>query len=716
MENVIELINKVQDVFSTIGGNDSLDLPQIISVGSQSSGKSSVIENIVQRDFLPRGSGVVTRRPLVLQLVTLTSQSLDAPDQVQEYAEFLHIPNKKFYDFSEVRKEIEDDTARIAGSNKGISRQPIHLKIYSPKVLNLTMVDLPGLTKIPIGDQPTDIEKQTRNLIIDYISKPNSIILAVTPANADLVNSDSLKLARQVDPEGKRTIGVLTKLDLMDAGTNALDTLTGRAYPLKLGFIGLVNRSQQDILTNKPMTDAIQSEREFFLNHPSYRSIAHRCGTAYLAKQLNNILMNHIREKLPDIRSKLSSMIGQTQHELAQYGDMGLTGKMHRGSLVLQLLTKFANDFVASIDGTLSDISTKELCGGARIYFIFNNVFGQALDSIAPCANLTDLDIRTAIRNSTGPRPSLFVPEIAFDLLVKPQISLLETPSLRCVELVYEELMRICHNCGNKEIQRFPRLYARLIEVVSDLLQERLGPTSSYVESLIAIEKAYINTNHADFLGAAGAMAQLESQNKKHRALERKRAAKAAQINGRIEQSEHTLQVQHQEAIHHLGGSPKNDSFLTYFFGGANKHDRPALGAMDGPHNSVTVSPPSISKVVEAEMERQLGEKLSIKDQQQPSQTLDRDELEVRLIRSLITSYFQITRQTIHDLVPKAVMHLLVNYSRESVQNRLVAALYKEELFGELLHEDENLAQERDKCNAMLDLYKKAFTIINDAM
>jgi dynamin 1-like protein len=144
MENVIELINKVQDVFSTIGGNDSLDLPQIISVGSQSSGKSSVIENIVQRDFLPRGSGVVTRRPLVLQLVTLASS-----EQAQEYAEFLHIPNKKFYDFSEVRKEIEDDTARIAGTNKGISRQPIHLKIYSPKVLNLTMVDLPGLTKVP---------------------------------------------------------------------------------------------------------------------------------------------------------------------------------------------------------------------------------------------------------------------------------------------------------------------------------------------------------------------------------------------------------------------------------------------------------------------------------------------------------------------------------------------------------------------------------------
>ena len=144
MDNVIDLVNKIQDVFSTIGiGNDSLDLPQIITVGSQSAGKSSVLENIVQRDFLPRGSGIVTRRPLVLQLVTLPAASTE-----EDYAEFLHAGNKRFYDFTEVREEIERDTARIAGTNKGISRQPIHLKVHSKKVLNLTMVDLPGLTKV----------------------------------------------------------------------------------------------------------------------------------------------------------------------------------------------------------------------------------------------------------------------------------------------------------------------------------------------------------------------------------------------------------------------------------------------------------------------------------------------------------------------------------------------------------------------------------------
>ncbi|EXX57877.1 Dnm1p [Rhizophagus irregularis DAOM 197198w] len=509
MNDLIPLVNKLQDVFSTIG-SDTVDLPQIIVVGSQSSGKSSVLENIVQRDFLPRGNGIVTRRPLVLQLINIQNTE-------EEYGEFLHAPDQKFTDFGEIRREIETETARVAGQNKGISRSPINLKIYSPNVLNLTLVDLPGLTKIPIGDQPTDIEKQTRSLIYEYISKPNSIILAVSPANVDLVNSESLKLAKQVDPEGKRTIGVLTKLDLMDAGTNALEILTGRVVPLKLGFIGVVNRSQQDIVGNKPMVEALKAEAEFFKHHPAYKNIASRCGTPFLAKTLNNILMNHIRERLPDMKTRINSLITQTSQELLSYGDPTLEGKSNRGALVLKLLTKFANDFVSSIDGTASDISTKELCGGARIYYIFNNVFGAALDSIAPCGNLTTQDIRTAIRNSTGPRPFLFVPEIAFDLLVKPQIRLLEPPSLRCVELVYEELLKICHGCGSPELSRYPRLQARLLEVVSDLLREQQGPTSSYVESLISIQRAYINTNHPDFIGGGGAISDLVKKNEKKR-------------------------------------------------------------------------------------------------------------------------------------------------------------------------------------------------------
>lgn len=139
----------------------------------------------------------------------------DKAANADEWGEFLHLPGEKFYDFHKIRDEIVRDTEAKTGRNAGISPVPINLRIYSPNVLTLTLVDLPGLTKVPVGDQPRDIEKQIREMLVKYIAKPACIILAVTAANTDLANSDGLKMAREVDPEGSRTIGVLTKVDLM---------------------------------------------------------------------------------------------------------------------------------------------------------------------------------------------------------------------------------------------------------------------------------------------------------------------------------------------------------------------------------------------------------------------------------------------------------------------------------------------------------------------
>ncbi|KAK4209054.1 hypothetical protein QBC37DRAFT_59817 [Rhypophila decipiens] len=796
-DDLLSTVNKLQDlVFNTIG-NDSLDLPQIVVVGSQSAGKSSVLENIVGRDFLPRGSGIVTRRPLILQLINVPEEDNDDsipaayrnPTQAahNEWAEFHHIPNRRFTDFGDVKREIENETSRVAGTNKGITRQPINLKIFSPHVLNLTLVDLPGLTKVPIGDQPTDIEKQTRNLISEYIAKPNSIVLAVSPANVDIVNSEALKLARHVDPLGRRTIGVLTKVDLMDHGTNALDILSGRVYPLKLGWIGVVNRSQQDIQGNKPMEEALKSESEFFRHHPAYRNIATRCGTQFLAKTLNTTLMAHIRDRLPDIKARLNTLMGQTQQELASYGDMHFSGKEHRGSLILQLMTRFATSFISSIDGSSTEISTKELCGGARIYYIFNSVFGSSLESIDPTSNLSALDIRTAIRNSTGPRPSLFVPEMAFDLLVKPQIKLLEIPSQRCVELVYEELIKICHTCGSPELSRFPRLQAKLIEVVSDLLRERLGPASTYVESLISIQRAYINTNHPNFLGAAAAMSHVVS-NKQERERKRlvqeererreRRRMKELGANGTdtpAEEDEEGAATEKADtmtirkaagkgarslspAIRENGpggiaaalngarsDSPNRfnqpaigqakESFLNYFFGKDGAlvpGPLPAQNTNLGRHVSQSIEP-TFSQSMRRPEEKALRSPIQparVEDDMdfmrppkgadfgntgEPAMT-DREAMETELIRALISSYFNIVRESIADQVPKAIMHLLVNHCKDVVQNRLVSDLYKESLFEELLYEDDGVKKEREKCEKLLQTYREAAKIIGEVI
>lgn len=231
------------------------------------------------------------------------------------------MPGQKFYDFNKIREEIVKDTELKTGKNLGISPQPINLRIFSPNVLTLTLVDLPGLTKVPVGDQPKDIEKQIREMILKYITKPNSIILAVTGANTDLANSDGLKLARDVDPEGLRTIGVLTKVDLMDQGTDVIDILAGRVIPLRLGYVPVVNRGQRDIESNKSIKRALDAEREYFENHAAYKSKAQYCGTPFLARKLNMILMHHIRNTLPEIKAKIQAALLKYQQELLTLGD-----------------------------------------------------------------------------------------------------------------------------------------------------------------------------------------------------------------------------------------------------------------------------------------------------------------------------------------------------------------------------------------------------------
>lgn len=234
----------------------------------------------------------------------------------------------------------------------------------------------------------------------------------MTSANTDIATSESLKYAKEVDPDGRRTLAVLTKLDLMDAGTDAIDMLCGRVIPVKLGIIGVVNRSQQDIIDNKKIEEQLKDEAAFLQR--KYPTLATRNGTPYLAKTLNRLLMHHIRDCLPDLKTRVNVMASQFQSLLNSYGE-DVTDK---SQTLLQIITKFASAYCATIEGTARNIETTELCGGARICYIFHETFGRTLDSIHPLSGLSKMDILTAIRNATGPRPALFVPEVSFELLV----------------------------------------------------------------------------------------------------------------------------------------------------------------------------------------------------------------------------------------------------------------------------------------------------------
>lgn len=707
-EHLIATINNLQDALAPLGGGSQspIDLPQITVVGSQSSGKSSVLENIVGRDFLPRGTGIVTRRPLVLQLInrrskksgaiagdkkgSVTDQLLDldissnkipngkkhkepkyagqSEDNEDEWGEFLHLPGKKFFNFDEIRGEIVKETDKVTGANSGISPVPINLRIYSPHVLTLTLVDLPGLTKVPVGDQPADIERQIKDMLLKYISKPNAIILSVNAANTDLANSDGLKLAREVDPEGTRTIGVLTKVDLMDQGTDVIDILAGRVIPLRYGYIPVINRGQKDIEKKKTIRDALNDEKNFFEGHTSYSSKAQYCGTPYLAKKLNSILLHHIRQTLPDIRAKIEATLKKYQQELMNLGPETMDSA---SSVVLSMITDFSNEYSGILEGEAKEISSQELSGGARISFVFHEVFKNGVDSLDPFDQIKDSDIRTIMYNSSGSAPSLFVGTEAFEVLVKQQIKRFEEPSLRLINLVFDELVRMLKQIVSQtKYARYPALRDAISNQFIEFLKEAMIPTNNFVVDIIESEQTYINTAHPDLLKGSQAMAMVQEK------LHPTPQVALDPRTGKPLPNQSSQQVPKGSAIEEKSG------FFGGFFSSKNKKKLAALE-----------SPPPVLKAT--------------------GQMTERENMETEIIKLLINSYFSIVKRTVADIIPKAIMLKLIVKSKIDIQKVLLEKLYGNQDIEDLTKENDITIQRRKECKRMVEVLKNASQIVS---
>lgn len=212
-----------------------------------------------------------------------------------------------------------------------------------------------------------------------------------------MANSDSLKLAKEVDPQGERTIGVLTKIDLMDEGTNALELLNGGIYPLKLGYYGVKCRSMQNILDNLSIKQAIENEREFFSTHPVYSPYADKLGIPFLSQSLNTILVYHIKKSLPQLNQQIKTSLADKERELAAVSVTAMSGdpleKVDSGPLVLALINKFINAYADKLEGRFVKESAVELSGGSRINYIFHELFRRVINNIDPFEYLTEQEI-----------------------------------------------------------------------------------------------------------------------------------------------------------------------------------------------------------------------------------------------------------------------------------------------------------------------------------
>jgi GTP-binding protein EngB required for normal cell division len=170
----------IRNLLKSIDNSESpIQMPSIVVIGSQSSGKSSVLEAIVGHEFLPKGSNMVTRRPIELTLIHTDGE---------EYSEFPQLKLGKIQSFKKVQKTLLDLNLAVS-DEECVSDIPIELKIYSPNVPDLTMVDLPGYIQVTTKQQPKQLKSKIKSLCEKYIQEPN-IILAVCAADVDLANSE----------------------------------------------------------------------------------------------------------------------------------------------------------------------------------------------------------------------------------------------------------------------------------------------------------------------------------------------------------------------------------------------------------------------------------------------------------------------------------------------------------------------------------------------
>ena len=491
LRKLINLVDQLRDV----GVNEYIQLPRIASLGTQSSGKSSVLESIVGLDFLPRGDGVVTRRPLELRL-----------NHIQDgkpWAVFAEVKGEKFYDFNKVRETIEKLTDDVCAGEKNIVDKPIVLNVYSQTCPDLTLIDLPGITRVPVGKQPKNIEEITKKMAIRYCEDPMTIMLCVIAANSDIATSDGLKMAKELDKKGTRTLGVLTKLDIMDKGTDAKKVLLNQEIPLKLGYIAVKNRSKQDLIDKISMEEMQRREREFFKNHPIYKHLPPNCfGNDVLIQKLTKILFRIIRENLPGIIKSINESIRRCEEDLKLLGKPMPTDEAGKINMIWNLLSEYCEIFKHILRGKYDPKRAGYLRdeGGFKIKAIFKGLLEEFTGDYQVTHDVSDADIDYAIKLHSGDSIFDFRSVNVFLYLLKPKLEQLKEPCIECYNNVYSYLEMLSNKILERVFNRYPKMISSISELANKFLLEEKEKAKKLIDSIIDMDMNHLFTNDYEYM------------------------------------------------------------------------------------------------------------------------------------------------------------------------------------------------------------------------
>jgi GTPase SAR1 family protein len=510
-----EILKVASILNSSYIDNHLVDLPKLVVVGTQSSGKSSLLNSLIGLDILPVGKSMTTRTPLHLELIQSTNENRI---EFGNYNNYLWITEKKIpitYPNltteckEQIRIEIESQTINKAGPGLNISTSPIYVKIYASNVPNLSLIDLPGLTSVAITDkgQPKDIKEQIISLVLNYIKQQNTIILAIITARPDIEADMAMELVKQADPKGDRTIGILTKLDLMNEDADVsiyLDNNVCSDLKLKYGYFGIRNRSNQ----SQTIQEALAIERTYFQNHSVYRNEKYksRLGIPVVSSSLSHILVNNIKQCLPKVLQDINKKLEETSVSLEELGSSVPQNKEIKINIINGLLSQYVKVFIHAIEYRGSTYQT-----GRKIKDSFDN-FRRYIDSYNPFIEYDDEYIVSLLKSYDGMHMSF--PYLPIEVLentlkdkkIRPIYKLYE-PSQKCLQ----EILEIMNNqnqiiltgtCGeDRQISKYPNLIKMINNLIlNDVLLPRLHKTEIKIKELIEQEESYIWTDDKIFL------------------------------------------------------------------------------------------------------------------------------------------------------------------------------------------------------------------------
>uniref|UniRef100_A0A4W3IHE0 Interferon-induced GTP-binding protein Mx-like n=1 Tax=Callorhinchus milii TaxID=7868 RepID=A0A4W3IHE0_CALMI len=420
------------DSLRALGVDKDLSLPAIAVIGDQSSGKSSVLEAL-SGVSLPRGTGIVTRCPLELKLKKAKKANVwKGAISFREYS-------KEITNASEVEQEIRKAQNSMAGK-EGISHDLISLKIESSNVPDLTLIDLPGIARVAVGNQPLDIGDQIKKMIRSFINKQETINLVVVPCNVDIATTEALKMAQEVDPSGERTVGILTKPDLVDKGTEStiVDIVQNLVVELKKGYMIVKCRGQKEINDKLTLQDAIARENRYFEEHEQFRTLLDekKASIPHLAERLTNELVYHISKCLPNLRRDVEEKLSKTRKELKLYGNGIPTSENERLAFLIDKITEFCSQIISLVSGEDTGNHTEEM-----------RYFPQVRHEFSAWKTFLDdkgLNFQDTLRDEIEEYDNLhrgqelpgFVNYKTFESIMKDEIFKLEEPAIQKLKII----------------------------------------------------------------------------------------------------------------------------------------------------------------------------------------------------------------------------------------------------------------------------------------